>query len=825
MSPDPLDRVKGFFGEDPGEPRRRVGKFEILREIARGGMAVVYEALDPTLGRRVALKVLKEGNLERLRREAQAAARLRHPNVVAIHEIGPDYIAMDLLQGRTLAEAMPGLKDDERLAALETVARAVAHAHAQGVIHRDLKPQNIMIEPDGRAVLTDFGLARIEGGEDLTRTGAVFGTPHYMAPEQVQGTASGPATDVWALGILLHEAMAGSKPFEGATALAVYDGIVRNDPPSLPGDLGAIAAKALEKDPRRRYPDAGAFADDLAKARRGETVSVRPAGPLARLARRLRRNPAPAIVAGVLVLAALLAAGREIEHARALRTLREKARVSLDAALELRRAGAIAQMRKFLPPLEEACRDAPDGPEADYLLGRLHRALLEDARALEFQERALSKDGGYRPARYERAVLVALRDGRPAFEEAARSSERWRVGTLADARAFLESPQTAVGIGPGALLVARGLAAYAGGLPPQARQSFEEALVLDPLLEEARELLSAVIRSEILPSFEETERRYQQAEDLYAQGLARDRGYLPHYLGRGEMRWNRGSRRRHRGLDPMPEYRAAEEDFSEALRLDPTSARAWQWRGQARIYQGIWFLETDQDPTSAWSSAESDLTKAIGLQPGYSGNWLWRGNARFYRGFWKAGRGRDPIGDFEAAEKDLSEAIARAVEPSTERRWRGRLRAQHAAALTRAGRDASALFDAAEADFAAVLARSEGDSWFWTWRSTVWSERALARLARNENPLADFQRAEEFLSRSLELDRTHMEGWKHRGFVRLNRAAHRQAAGDRPGARDDYVAAAADFLEALSINPTLKFQIGDRADLARRKAAELELQK
>ena len=305
MSDDPLDRVKGFFGDTPDEPRRRIGKYEIVREIARGGMAVVYEALDPSLGRKVALKVLKEGNRERLQREAQASAKLRHPNVVAVHEVGPDYIAMDLLQGKTLAEGMGGLKTDEKLAILEAVAQAVAHAHAQGVIHRDLKPQNIMIEPDGRVVLTDFGLARIDGGEDLTRTGAVFGTPHYMAPEQVQGKITTPAADVWALGVLLHEAVRGARPFEGATSLAIYDQIVRNDPPPMPGDLGAIAAKALEKDPSRRYADAAAFADDLSKARRGEPVSVRPAGPLNRLARKVRRNPAPAAIAAVLLLAAL----------------------------------------------------------------------------------------------------------------------------------------------------------------------------------------------------------------------------------------------------------------------------------------------------------------------------------------------------------------------------------------------------------------------------------------------------------------------------------------------------------------------------------------
>jgi len=819
MTIDPLDRVKGFFAQPPEPSGKRIGRYDIVREIARGGTAVVYEAFDPALGRNVALKVLLLGNRERLQREAQAAAKLRHPNVVTVHEVGPEFIAMDLLRGKTFAEEMPAMTAERRLEVVETVAKAMAHAHAQGVIHRDLKPYNIMIEPDGRVVLTDFGLARIDGGEDLTRTGAVFGTPHYMSPEQVQGGASGPATDVWALGVLLHEAVAGVRPFEGATSLVLYEKIVRQDPAPLSGDLGAIVSKSLEKEPSRRYPDAGAFAEDLSRARRGEPVSVRSAGPLRRLARRVRRDPAPWVVAGMILVAALFAAAQQMERASVGRMLQAKAVVLFEAAMQLRRAGAIEQMRSYLPRLEEACRDAGDSPEALCLLGRFHRLLLEDSKALEIQERVLASHPDYSPARYERAVLIALRDGRPALEEAARITEGWRTSVAQDARLFLERPLQVVGLGPAAQLVAQGLVGYAEGKLPLARRFFEEALALDPQLEEARELLTYVIQSEILPSFEEMLRRYQQAEDLFTEGLAKDKGYLPHYLGRGELRWNRGSRRRHRGLDPMPDYGAAEKDFSDALRLDPKSARAWQWRCQARIYHGIWLIETGGDPTAALEGAISDGDQAVEIQPSFSANWLWRGNARFYLGFWKAGRGRDPIADFEAGEHDLSEAVARAVEPSTELRWRGRLRAQHAATLSRAGRDAGALFDAAEADFAAALKKGGRDSWLWTWRSTVASERALARIARNENPLPDFQRAEDYLKVALEIDNTLMEGYKHRGFVKWHRAAYRLSTGDRAGAREDYAGAATDFLRALSINPTLKHQIGDRADEARRKAA------
>ena len=237
----------------PATPRT-LGKYEVVRRIAHGGTCDVFEARDPDLGRQVAIKVLRDGTPDRLRVEATAAARLHHPNIVAVHEIGPDYIVMDFIAGRTLAELRPGLAVNERVKILETVARAVDHAHSKGVVHRDLKPANILIEPEGRVVLTDFGIAKLLDGEDLTVTGSVMGTPHYMAPEQVQGRGFGPSVDVWALGVLLYEAVAGKRPFEADSALDVYDQIVRREPVRLPGKLGAIAARALEKDPGAATP-------------------------------------------------------------------------------------------------------------------------------------------------------------------------------------------------------------------------------------------------------------------------------------------------------------------------------------------------------------------------------------------------------------------------------------------------------------------------------------------------------------------------------------------------------------------------------------------
>ncbi len=833
MSIDPLDRAKAFFGqEDP--PKPRIGKYEVLREVARGGMAVVYEARDPDLGRRVALKVLKEGNLERLRREAAAAAKLRHPNVVAVHEVGPDFIAMDFVEGRTLAEALPGMALPDRVRALETIARAVGHAHAEGVVHRDLKPANVLLEPGGRPVLTDFGLAKIEGGEDLTRTGAVAGTPHYMAPEQVRGEIRrvGPAADVWALGVMLYEMAAGRRPFEGETALAVYEKITRDDPPALPGPLGAVAARALDKEPERRYPEAGAFAEELRRYLEGEPVGTRAAGPVGRFARRVRRNPvlyglgAAALLAGLAAVALGFAA--RAERGNLVAALRDQARDSLDAALQLRRAGANARMRQFLPKLEKAYREAearaPDLAELDYLMGRMHRALLEEDRALEYQERAIRKDPGYLPARYERFVLRSLRYGRelrnaadvPEEEPADEGRDRLREALLAEAEPLLATrgPEDA------SRLALRGIAAYLAGRHAEARERLDDALRHDAFLEEAHEALTLVVRAELLPGVEGRERAWRRAEDLYTEGIARDQGYLQNWFGRGTLRWQRGSARRHRGLDPGADYGSAEADFAEAARIDPSSAPAWSGRGQMRMYQALYLMETDRDPRKLWTSAEEALARAIGLDARHAPAWMWRGNTRFYRGAWLEAHGQDPLGEFAASEGDLSESIRLDPGYLEALKWRGRLRAQHGGARGRRGGDPSPSFRAAEEDFARGEALNARDAWMWMWRSTVSSERALWLRPRGEDPKADFAKAEEDLNRSIELSRHMMEAWKHRGFVRWHRAQHLEAAGDRAGAKESYAAAAADFHEALSINPTLRFQIGDRLEAARRKAAE-----
>jgi len=322
----------------------RIGAYRIVREIGRGGMGVVLEAIEEPLGRRVALKMIPSELLasasarERFRREAALAARLDHPGIATIYgagvEDGRPWIAMRYVEGRTLAQTiaaarasgascaeLPGSRGDARARALALtgciagVARVLQSAHEQGVVHRDLKPSNIIVAADGSPVLLDFGLAITEEseGQTLTRTGETAGTPAYLAPELVGGERARPDAqcDVYALGVTLYECLALRRPFEAPTPAALYLAIVSGVTPGLravPRDLAVVVATAMERDRSRRYRSAAAFAEDLEACVAGRPVAARPVPLSGRVARWARREPRQAVLAGLLALATLAAA-------------------------------------------------------------------------------------------------------------------------------------------------------------------------------------------------------------------------------------------------------------------------------------------------------------------------------------------------------------------------------------------------------------------------------------------------------------------------------------------------------------------------------------
>jgi WD40 repeat protein len=302
--------------------------FEILGVLGRGGMGVVYRAWQPDLQRVVALKVLRAGaqadaeTLARFRTEAAAAARLQHPHIVQIHEVGEQggrpYLVLEYVDGMSLAQRIAGTPWPAREAAalVETLAQAVAYAHRQGVLHRDLTPGNVLLTAAGEPKVGDFGLAKLlrGGGQAQTQTGAVFGTPSYMSPEQAAGRSRdvGPGADLYALGAILYELLTGRPPFKAATSWDTVAQVLRDEPvpprrlqPGVPRDLETVCLKCLRKEPLRRYGTAAALADDLRRFLNGEPIRARRPTLRERAVRWGRGHPALAVLCLAVLLAAL----------------------------------------------------------------------------------------------------------------------------------------------------------------------------------------------------------------------------------------------------------------------------------------------------------------------------------------------------------------------------------------------------------------------------------------------------------------------------------------------------------------------------------------
>ncbi|MEZ6184649.1 MAG: serine/threonine-protein kinase [Planctomycetota bacterium] len=384
----------------PGAPGalptlERLAGYELEGELARGGMGVVYVARDPRLDRRVAIKLLRAGDgaspaqLERFEREARAASRLRHPHLVAVHEVGEDqgrpYLVMDLVPGRSLLEAIQqdGPLEPRAAARLaRQLAQALQHAHEHAILHRDVKPANVLVDERGDACLTDFGLAKslqplggererlrreregaserppgdkeVEGERGVTITGEVVGTPAYMAPEQAEGDLAriDRRADVYGLGATLYAALTGSAPFGGASVLQTLERVKTQDPvaprarrPELERDLETICLRCLEKDPAERYPTAAEVADDLTRYLEDRPILARPPSLADRGRKWLRRNRTLATVsASLLALAgAVLVTGAVWFSVRLQAALTDAEGQAARAEAEATRANAEAE--------------------------------------------------------------------------------------------------------------------------------------------------------------------------------------------------------------------------------------------------------------------------------------------------------------------------------------------------------------------------------------------------------------------------------------------------------------------------------------------------
>jgi tetratricopeptide (TPR) repeat protein len=477
---------------------KKIGPYEVNGELARGAMGVVFRAKDPALDRDVAIKVMLHlgddpQDLERFRREARATARLRHPSIVALHTVGNHegrpYLVMDLVEGESLharVERDGPLPPREAAQLIATLAEALAYAHAQGVIHRDVKPANVLLDERGAPLVTDFGLARREGeDQQLTHTGEIVGTPAYMSPEQAGGEPgqAGPASDVYGLGATLYELLTGRPPFLADTLIEVFAAIVTEPPepprslrPEVPPELESICLRCLAKEPADRLPSAAALAEALrrfldpkaARVAAGPAASAAPAATPSFMA-----SPwAPLAALGLLALVAggwaqtsLLLSDERAER-RAAEALLDELGIAGGVALDpeeaelltlayamrgdiLRRAGewelALSDYDRYLDAEPEAVQALMNRADVKIKLGDEAGALEDLNRVLELDEtraRAYRDRAGLRVALhrdFEGALADSSRaielDGTDAGAFVNRGSARFNLGDMAGAEA------------------------------------------------------------------------------------------------------------------------------------------------------------------------------------------------------------------------------------------------------------------------------------------------------------------------------------------------------------------------------------------------------
>ena len=407
-------------------PRKSIGHFELIELLGSGGFGAVWKARDLQLDRLVAVKIPHKGKLnlaevERFLREARAAAQLRHPNIVSVHEVGLAddfvYIVSDFIEGPSLdnwlVDQRPSCRDSARLCA--KVSDALHHAHQQGIIHRDMKPGNILIDRAGEPHITDFGLAKRETSEVvMTMEGQVFGTPAYMSPEQAkgQGHAADRRTDIYSLGAILFELLTGEHPFRGSVQMLLKQ-VIEDEPPSprkfdsrVPRDLETMCLKCLQKEPASRYDTAQALADEFDRFLAGKPILARPVGRLERIGRWCRRNPlvAASVTAAVVsLLFGLIAA--TVGYVRTSLAL-EEARLSQARAEESLQQARQAVDDLFTRVSEDALLNQPG-------MQPLRRDLLRRAR--DYYEKFL-KQGQGDPSLRDEMAMAQFRVGLIAEE-------------------------------------------------------------------------------------------------------------------------------------------------------------------------------------------------------------------------------------------------------------------------------------------------------------------------------------------------------------------------------------------------------------------------
>ncbi len=820
-------------------------RYEVLGFLAQGGMGRVFKARDRKLGRLVALKfILSDAGVaaSRFAQEAQAQARVQHEAVCRIHEVGEwrghPYIALQYIDGKPLTACLRDMGLEEKVDLLRRVAEGLQAAHRLGLVHRDIKTSNIMVErrEDGRLqpYLMDFGLARALEAPGLTQTGLIVGTPAYMSPEQARGEAGAVdrRSDVYALGATLYEALTGKLPFDARSSMDVFVAILTEDPrplrqvvPSLPADLEAITLKCLEKDPARRYDSAQALAEDLARFLDGQPVRARQIGALRRLERRIRRHPAASAVVAISVALALLLGGWGLRSALRARSQAALAQAfaqdaaQLDMLLRVGRLLPLHDLRDEKAAVRARMADIENrmarlgslaqGP-GRAALGRGHLALGELAAARRELEEAWRLGhrtpdtahalGQALAGLYETALQEARRVRDPATR-AARKRELER--TLRDpALRCLEAGRDLPG-----------LKAYTEGLIALQEERFDEALAKAaeaashvPWLTEARALegrawsLRAGADAE-RGAYAEAREAARRSEAAFASAfeVARSDESLP--LGQAAAFLQEMAMDVEQGRPTDLAFARALEALGQARQADPRNPQACSLEARLQWLRASDLDNSGRDGREALKASLAAAEEALRLEPRDLEHHERVANAAWYLSQQETNRGGDGGPALATAEAAARQGLA-----LDEGRWGlhrslGVVHGIRAEARFREGADPVPELEASVAAFRRARELNPDAVQVLGNLSNALVLLAEAKADRGEDPRDALLQAESSLQRALELNPQFADSWDERGKVRFRLALQAMQSGGDP--RADLVLALGHFEAALARNPAM----------------------
>ncbi len=820
-------------------------RFHLTGFLGEGAMGRVYRAVDRRLGRPVALKFLRSDDpdqVDRFLREARAQGRIEHDHVCRVYDVGEvegrPYIAMQFIEGRTLDELASGLTLEHKVQIIEQVAEAAQAAHSQGVIHRDLKPGNIMVDIGANgavhAYVLDFGIAREAGGPAMTVSGTVVGTPAYMAPEQVQGDPGriDRRTDVYAIGATLYDLVAGRAPFTGSTRMETLIQVVSDDPVplrrldgSVPADLEAIVSRCLEKEPERRYESANALALDLRRFLDGEPVAARTIGPMYRFGKLVRRHRALAGAIGIAaaivlcLVAALLWQGFQA---------RRSAEAAQHFGRELERIDSMLRQAHMLPihdvaPIEELVRRRMRGIEntmnaegrvafapGSYALGIGHLALGELDTARERLQTAW--DSGHRSPELEGALgrvlgEIYLRESESAARirnadlKAARQAEI-EEELLAPAMRLLEPDRA-----PGerrdlhrAALAALLVQHYQPALE-LARSSYERhPWMYESMLLEAEVLVSRAKTFEERGQLEDARRDYVDAGAAYERALEVGRSAAPLYWGEAgrlirlfNLEQNHGTLR-----DDLFDRVLTITDRAEVVK--PSDARTANLRSKVYWLRGESELNSGLDPTASLEEAIRLATLAGERDPDDAQTYINLGAIYRFEASFLRRRGEDPRPSLGRAAEACRRAID--IDPDSVVAWLNLGTANYLVAEYEmsSGLDPMASLDEAARDYAESIRvrptfAAHNNSGLVHW------QRAERQRAMGEDPGRSLEAAARCFERAIELNPSQGKVHSNRGLILLERAEHEAERGGDAGPWIERALAV--LARAVDLNPSL----------------------